>query len=88
MTRGGDGKSADDGVALATHSALTHLERKKKHRSSTGMYSQPPPVFTVHSRLCRKANIIFKFAEDTTILGLITDGNERAGRDKCRNKSN
>ncbi|KAI4890340.1 hypothetical protein NFI96_001136 [Prochilodus magdalenae] len=43
---------------------------------------QPSPVFLYDCVARHTCSIIFKFADDTTILGLITDGDETAYRDE------
>lgn len=72
------------------NSALTHLEKKNNTGAPQGCVLSP--LLYSHScvpcSLTHKANIIFKFAEDTIILGLLTDGDERAYRDEWCNSSN
>ena len=44
-----------------------------------------PLLYSLYTHDCvakHTSNIIFKFADDTTILGLITDGDETAYRDE------
>ncbi|XP_034073732.1 uncharacterized protein LOC117547253 [Gymnodraco acuticeps] len=42
----------------------------------SGLRAQPSPLIPVHTRL--RSNTIVKFADDTTVIGLITDGDETA----------
>src|SRR4029434_2875220 len=58
-----------------------------EYRGPPGLRTQSPPVLPVHAGLCGKthsSNIILKFADDTTILGLISNNDETAYRDEVR----
>ncbi len=54
-----------------------------QHWCSAGLRSQPTPVLPVHTWLyshTHSSNVIVKFADDTTVIGLITDNDETAYR--------
>ena len=50
------------------------------------MRAQSPPVLPVHPLLHANhdSNTIIKFADDTTVVGLITDNDETAYREEVR----
>ncbi len=69
--------------------------RISRHTSSTLILNSSAPqgcvlspllysLFTYDCAAIHSFNIIFKFADDTTILGLITDNNETAYREEVK----
>lgn len=72
-------------VQVSDRISFTHTV--SEHRSST-RFSAPLPVLAVHSRVCcvakHSSDIMFKIADHTTILCLITDGDETAYTDEVR----
>ena len=49
------------------------------------MHAQSPPVLFTHNCMARHdANTIIKLADDTTVVGLITDNDETAYREEVR----
>ncbi len=53
-----------------------------QHWCSAGLRPQPTPVLPVHTTVqpTHSSNVIVKFADDTTVIGLITDNDEMAYR--------
>ncbi len=55
-----------------------------QHWCTAGLRPQPTPVLPVHTRLYSytQLEVIVKFADDTTVIGLITDNDETAYREE------
>ncbi len=55
-----------------------------QHWCSSGLHPQPTPVLPVNKWLYShtSSNVIVKLADDTTVIGLITDNDEMAYREK------
>ncbi len=54
-----------------------------QHWCSSGLPPQPTPVLPVHDCTdTHSSNVIIKFADDTTVIGLITDNDETAYREE------
>ncbi len=56
-----------------------------QHWCTAGLRPQPTPVLPVHTHDCtatHSSNVIVKFADDTTVIGLITDNDETAYREE------
>ena len=47
------------------------------------MCSEPPPLFPIHPR--QFSNLVIKFADDATVIGLITNDDETAYRSEVEN---
>nr|XP_019958831.1 PREDICTED: uncharacterized protein LOC109639670 [Paralichthys olivaceus] len=71
--------ACQDGRTLFLHS---HPE----HRNPTGLCPQPPPLLPLHPRLLPHPprNTIVKFADNTTIVGLINNNDESAYREEVK----
>ena len=65
-------RSTDDAISIALHTALSHLDNRN---TSVRM------LFIDYRH---DSNSIIKFADDTTVVGLITDNNETAYREVVR----
>ena len=55
-----------------------------QHRGPSGVRAQSLPVLPVHCMARHDSNHIIKFSNDTTVVGLITDNDETAYREKVR----
>ncbi|KAI3354371.1 hypothetical protein L3Q82_018898, partial [Scortum barcoo] len=58
-----------------------------EHRHTTGLRAQPSPLFTLFTSDCsaiHSTNTIVKFADDTTIVGLISDNDETHYREEIQ----
>ena len=58
------------------------LHSYPEHWDSTGLCAEPFTLFTNDCTPTHSSNTIIKFADDTTIVGLISDGDERAYRNE------
>ncbi|KAI4880658.1 hypothetical protein NFI96_013438, partial [Prochilodus magdalenae] len=71
-----------DVIALTVHTALTHLDRKNTYVRM--LFIDYSSAFNTIIPARHTSNTIFKFSDDTTILDLITDGDETPYRDEVR----
>ncbi len=71
----------DDAIAFTLHTALSHLENKNTYvRMLFVDYSSA--FNTIVPAATHSSNVIVKFADDTTVIGLITDNDEMAYREE------
>nr|XP_061796100.1 ileal sodium/bile acid cotransporter-like [Nerophis lumbriciformis] len=76
-------RSTDDTINIALHNALGHLENRGTYLStgSPQRCVQSPLIFTLYTSDCSPTHIsnkIVKFADSTTLVGLISGGDEVA----------
>ena len=99
-------RSIDDAIAIALHTALSHLDKRNTYvrmlgpglgnNTSTSLILNTgapqgcvlsPLMYSPFTHDCvatHASNSIIKFADDTTVVGLITNGDETAYREQVR----
>ncbi len=83
-------RSTDDAIAFTLHTALSHLENNTSSPLilNTGAPQGcilSPLLYSLYTHDCtatHSSNVIVKFADDTTVIGLITDNDETAYREE------
>ncbi len=77
-------RSTDDAIAFTRHTALSHLENKNTYVRMlfVTVVQHLTMLYTHDCSTTHSSNVIVKFADDTMVIGLITDNDETAYREE------